>query len=85
MQNRINNSVLNLLDKYRNQQNYIEVHKVKDCKWVPAPRECATLTVCDFKMYMIGGINYDACKDIIEGRIYGDSVIWERIPYKCNE
>jgi len=69
----------------KNFHPFIEVKKVKDCKWSPAPRECATLTVCDFKMYLIGGINFDACKEVIEGRIYGDSVIWEKIAYESTE
>jgi hypothetical protein len=59
--------------------------KAKESKWLPAPRECATLTVCDFKMYLIGGLNFDACKEMIEGRISGENIIWERIPYSSAE
>jgi len=36
-------------------------------------------------MYLIGGLNYDACKEMIEGTVRGDNVNWERIPYKSTE
>lgn len=85
IENPVNKTVMNLLGSYKPQSQYVELQKVKDCKWLPAPRECATLTVCEYKMYLIGGLNFDACKEIIEGRIYGNSLIWERIQYTSNE
>ena len=36
-------------------------------------------------MYLIGGLNYDACREIISAKINGDGVIWERIPYTSVE
>jgi len=43
----------------------IDVTEVKQAKWIPAPRECATLTTCgDYRMFMIGGLNFDAVKEI---------------------
>ena len=34
---------------------------------------------------MIGGLNYDACKDIYCGKIKDEQVIWERVPYVSAE
>jgi hypothetical protein len=78
-------NILGLLGKMQNTQPFLEMKKAKESKWLPAPRECATLTVSEFKMYLIGGLNFDACKEMIEGRISGDNVIWERIPYTSTE
>ena len=64
---------------------WIELHKALDSKWLPAPRECATLTVSDNKLFMIGGLNFEACKEMIEGRVHGENVVWERVPYKSTE
>lgn len=76
--------MMGLLDKLR--QPWIELHKALEKNWLPSPRECATLTVSDNgKMYLIGGLNYDACKEMIEGTVRGDNVNWERIPYKSTE
>ena len=63
----------------------IDVKNVVDTRWMPAPRECATLTTCGYKMYMIGGLNYDTCKEIVEGRIIGDSIHWTRVGYTSSE
>jgi len=30
---------------------------------------------------LIGGLNYEAIKEIAEARIIGEKVEWERIPY----
>lgn len=56
-----------------------------ESKWLPAPRECATITTVGFKMYLMGGLNYDACREIICAKINGEQVIWERIPYTSTE
>lgn len=52
---------------------------------MPAPRECATLTTIGYNMYLIGGLNFDTCREIICGKISGDYVIWERVPYVSAE
>lgn len=52
---------------------------------MPAPRECASLVTVGYKMYLMGGLNFDACKEIILAKVNGDSVIWERIPYTSSE
>ena len=36
-------------------------------------------------MYMIGGLNFDTCKEIVSAKINGGSVIWERVPYTSSE
>jgi hypothetical protein len=36
-------------------------------------------------MYLIGGLNYDACKEIICAKVNGENIIWERIPYTSTE
>ena len=61
------------------------VRKPFDPKWQPAPRECATLTTVGYTMYMIGGLNFDTCKEIVSAKINGGSVIWERVPYTSSE
>jgi len=63
----------------------LEVRIPYDSQWQPAPRECATLTAVGYCMYLIGGLNFDACREIISGKINGDQVIWERISYTSTE
>lgn len=63
----------------------IDVRMPFESKWQPAPRECATLTTCGYKMFLMGGLNFDACKEIVQAKVNGDQVIWERIPYKSSE
>ena len=36
-------------------------------------------------MFMIGGLNFDTCKDIVSAKINGGSIIWERVPYTSTE
>ena len=70
------------IQRMQQRENFrIKVTKPFDDKWQPAPRECATLTSVGYTMYMIGGLNFDTCKDIISAKINGGSVIWERVPY----
>jgi len=63
----------------------IDVKIPFDTRWMPAPRECASLVTVGYKMYLMGGLNFDACKEIILAKVNGDSVIWERIPYTSSE
>ena len=69
----------------RREDYRIDCKKVVETGWVPAPRECATLTACGYKLYLIGGINYDAIKEVIQARIVGDHVQWEKVPYTSRE
>ena len=43
------------------------------------------MTTVGYSMYMIGGLNYDTCKEIIRAKINGGQVIWERVPYTSTE
>ena len=76
----------NYIQRMQKRESFrIDVKNVVDTRLMPAPRECASLTTCGYKMYMIGGLNYDTCKEIFEAKIIGDSVHWERIPYTSSE
>jgi len=50
----------------------LEVRLPFESKWLPAPRECATLTTVNYNMYLMGGLNYDACREIVSAKINGD-------------
>lgn len=63
----------------------MEVKLPFDTKGMPAPRECSTLTTVGYNMYLIGGLNYDVCKEIVRAKINGDNIIWERVPYSSTE
>lgn len=53
--------------------------------WTPQPRECATLTSHGHSMFMIGGMGHEAIKDIVEAKVMGDAVYWERTDYRSQE
>lgn len=59
----------------------VDVTSAKESKWTPAPRECATVVTCDFRTFLIGGLNYEAIREITEAKVVGDHVSWERVPY----
>lgn len=61
----------------------VEVTRVTDSKWVPAPRESAVLVSNDFKQYMFGGLNFDAQNDLYEARIIDGSIVWSKLDYKA--
>jgi len=63
----------------------IEVSIPFEGKSLPAPRECASLTTVGFNMYLIGGFNHDACREVMQGKINGDQILWERIPYTSQD
>ena len=74
------------IQRMQKRESYrIDVKDVFDQRWMPAPRECATMTTCGYKLYMIGGLNYDACREIVQAKIIGDSIHWERVPYTSTE
>ena len=60
----------------------MEVIRSKDPKWTPAPREVASMTTCDMKTFLIGGMNYEAIREITKAKVFGDTVEWERQPFK---
>ena len=54
------------LERMQRREDFrIDVKKVRETSWVPAPRECATLTACGYKLYLIGGLNYDVITEVI--------------------
>jgi hypothetical protein len=57
------------------------VVRTTDPKWTPAPREVASMTTCDMKPFLIGGMNYEAIREITKAKIVGDTVEWERQPF----
>ena len=63
----------------------IVVREPLDTQWVPAPRECATLTTVGYDIYLIGGLNFSTCKEISKAKINGGHVQWERIAYTSTE
>ena len=67
--------------KHRGDDLQVEVRRVSDGQWIPPPRECATLTADGLYLYMIGGINNALCTEIIRGKIIGNLVQWEKVPY----
>ena len=50
---------------------YVTVVKLPAYGWQPAPRECTTLTTANQRAYLIGGLNYDAYREIAQLRIQG--------------
>ena len=61
--------------------------------WLPAPRECASLTYVNHRTYLMGGLNYDANKEVGELKIIGADMNemdyldpeWKNIDYNFNE
>ena len=43
---------------------HVSVQKVPITTWQPAPRECATLTTVRNRAYLIGGLNFDAAREV---------------------
>jgi hypothetical protein len=50
---------------------YVTVVKMPNTGWCPAPRECATLTSINHRAYLLGGLNYDANKEVAMLRVRG--------------
>jgi hypothetical protein len=51
---------------------YAELYRIEDPLWNPAPRESATLTTINFRSYLIGGQNYEACREIASVKVNGE-------------
>ena len=45
---------------------YAELTTTTHQNWIPAPREYSTLTFCNRRCYLIGGLNYDANKEVAQ-------------------
>ena len=53
---------------------------------MPAPREYSTLTFCNNKNYLIGGLNFVANNEVAEMRMYGENWCqWSNLPYSSEE
>jgi hypothetical protein len=52
---------------------------------MPAPREYSTLTHCNNRNYLIGGLNFEANNEIAQMRMYNDDATWSNIPYEAEE
>jgi hypothetical protein len=59
----------------------VDIIESKQAKWTPAPRECATMSTVDHRSFLIGGMNYEAIREIVRAKILGDRVEWERVPF----
>lgn len=72
---------------------YVTVVKMPVAGWQPAPRECATLTTINHRAYLLGGLNYDANREVGQLRVRGlesDAIEetepeWKNIPYESSE
>ena len=61
------------IQRMQKRENFrIDVKVPFESKWLPAPRECPTLTTVGYKMYLIGGLNMNTCKEIVLAKINGD-------------
>ena len=50
---------------------YVTVLKQELHNWQPAPRECASITCVNNRGYLLGGLNYDANREIAELQVDG--------------
>lgn len=50
---------------------HVSVVRLPLSNWQPAPRECATLTSMNYRAYLLGGLNYDANREVAELRVPG--------------
>jgi hypothetical protein len=72
---------------------YATIVKMSSTGWTPAPRECASLTVINHRAYLMGGLNYDANKEVAQLRVRGlecDLIEeidpeWKNINYESSE
>ena len=63
----------------------IEVSIPFEGKSLPAPRECASLTTVGFNMYLIGGFNHDACREVMQGKIFSPPGVSLRTLVICKQ
>jgi hypothetical protein len=48
---------------------HVLVRRLPNSNWQPAPRECASLTTCGNKAFLLGGLNFDANREVAELKI----------------
>jgi len=72
---------------------YVTVVKLDSFNWQPAPRECATLVSIKNKAFLLGGLNYDANREVAQLKLKGlefDDIEhcepdWQNINFTQNE
>ena len=50
---------------------FVTVVKMELHNWQPAPRECATLTTINNRAFLVGGLNYEANREVAQLRFQG--------------
>ena len=76
----------NYIQRMQKRESFrIDIKNVVDTRYSPAPRECASLVTCGYNLYLLGGLNFETCKEMIQGKVIGDSIHWERVPYTSTE
>lgn len=53
--------------------------------WVPPPRESASLTSCSGSAYMIGGMNCEPVKEVVQAKVVADQVEWSKVHFYSQE
>jgi hypothetical protein len=64
---------------------YAELQVLPHQNWMPAPREYSTLTYCNNRNYLIGGLNFEANSEIASMRMYAEESSWNNIPFTSEE
>lgn len=63
---------------------YVEISPVEVRKWCPAPREFSSLTFCNRRCYLFGGLNYDTNNEVAQFR-FQEALQWVNIKYSSND
>eukprot|EP00347_Sterkiella_histriomuscorum_P001859 403370405 len=66
-------------------QHFLELYKVEDQYWNPPPRESATLVSLNHRQYLIGGLNFEASRDISQLKVINEHVQWAKFDYESKE
>lgn len=70
---------------------FVTVIKQELHNWQPAPRECASITAINNRGYLLGGLNFDANREIAELTVDGLQSVdvddvqpqWHNLDYHC--
>lgn len=60
---------------------YAELSVLPYTNWMPAPREYSTLTYCNRRCFLMGGLNYDTNREVAQLKIINDTPTWTNIEY----
>ena len=64
---------------------YAELTVLQPPSWNPAPREYSTLTYCNRRVYLIGGLNYDCNSEVAQLKMDTSLAKWTNMPYTTME